>query len=92
MQFYEINRALEHYVQQIGGRKVLYAHTYYSKEEFWQIYDGKQYQALRSKYKADRIFPDIYEKVFVSETYTPRIIGGLIDLLKEKIMRNKSNV
>ncbi|HUO56024.1 MAG TPA: hypothetical protein VMU27_01120, partial [Candidatus Paceibacterota bacterium] len=85
--FYKTNRELERFAEEIGGRKVLYAHTYYPKEEFWQVYDRVQYDALRNKYYADRVFPTIYEKVFVGERYVPNVAGGLWKLIKEKLKR-----
>lgn len=33
------NRALEKKLDELGGRKWLYAQTYYTKEEFWKVYD-----------------------------------------------------
>ncbi|KAL3962690.1 hypothetical protein ACCO45_004213 [Purpureocillium lilacinum] len=37
--FIKKNRALEDKLVQLGGRKWLYAHTYYSEEEFWRVYN-----------------------------------------------------
>ena len=62
--FVTANRRLEHKVQQLHGRKWLYAHAYYTEEEFWNIYDRKQYDALRNKYHATYL-PSIYEKIKV---------------------------
>ncbi|CAJ2509475.1 Uu.00g145010.m01.CDS01 [Anthostomella pinea] len=33
------NRRLEKVLGTLGGRKVLYSHTYYTEEEFWALYD-----------------------------------------------------
>src|SRR5579862_9837347 len=33
--FVELNRKLEYKVQGIGGMKFMYAHTYYTEDEFW---------------------------------------------------------
>ncbi|UNI18140.1 hypothetical protein JDV02_004429 [Purpureocillium takamizusanense] len=38
--FISKNRALEDKLVQLGGRKWLYAHTYYSEDEFWRVYNG----------------------------------------------------
>ncbi|KAJ5246418.1 hypothetical protein N7468_001401 [Penicillium chermesinum] len=62
LQFISKNRKLEQKVSSLGGRKWLYAHTYYTEEEFWSIYDRKQYDAQRKKYFATDL-PSIYEKV-----------------------------
>ena len=56
------NRDLERKVRKLGGMKWLYAHTYYSEEEFWNIYDRKWYDALREKYDATSL-PSVYDKV-----------------------------
>lgn len=80
--FVELNRNLEKFVDNLAGRKVLYAHAYYSRNEFWKIYDFEWYNALRDKYYANITFPDIYEKVFVSREYKPTILGGLYSLIK----------
>ena len=60
--FVKMNRDLEQKVQEVGGRKWLYAVTYYTEDEFWSIYDRKEYEALRAKYHAIYL-PSIYEKV-----------------------------
>ncbi|GMF84135.1 unnamed protein product [Aspergillus oryzae] len=59
------NRRLEHKVRELGGKKWLYAHAYYTEEEFWSIYDRKRYDALREKYHAAHL-PDLYQKVRVN--------------------------
>ena len=67
------NRQLEKRVQDLGGRKVFYAHAYYSETEFWNIYDQKNYETLRNKYKATTTFPDVYQKITVVSRYKPSI-------------------
>lgn len=63
--FINQNRRLEHKVDSLGGKKWLYAHAYYTEDEFWSVYDRKQYDALRAKYHAGYL-PDLYEKVRVN--------------------------
>jgi len=50
--FVELKHDLERKVWSFGGRgeKCLYAHVYYTEEEFKDIYDPKTYNALREKY------------------------------------------
>ena len=60
--FVKINRDLEQKIQEVGGRKWLYAVTYYTADEFWHIYNRKEYEALRAKYHATYL-PSIYQKV-----------------------------
>ena len=44
--------------------KCLYAHAYYTEQEFWDIYDEKKYMELRNQYHAESL-PSVYEKVRV---------------------------
>ncbi|KAI0407201.1 hypothetical protein F4802DRAFT_554516 [Xylaria palmicola] len=64
-EFVRVNRALEAKVNELGGMKWLYAHTYYSEAEFWDAYSGRAaYEALRAKYRATGL-PSVYDKVRV---------------------------
>jgi len=63
-EFVRQNRLLEHKLDELGGRKWLYAHTYYTEEEFWSIYDRTAYDKLRAKYGASYL-PSVYDKVKV---------------------------
>lgn len=63
-EFVRKNRALEDKLVQLGGMKWLYAHTYYSEDEFWKLYDKPWYDALREKYHATTL-PTVYNKVKV---------------------------
>ncbi|KAI1430723.1 hypothetical protein GGR50DRAFT_683549 [Xylaria sp. CBS 124048] len=63
--FVRANRALEAKVNELGGMKWLYAHTYYNEPEFWEAYGGRaSYEALRKKYRAESL-PSVYDKVKV---------------------------
>ena len=75
--FIAANRDLEQKAHELGGRKWLYAHTYYSPDEFWQIYDMPWYAALRDSYHAETL-PTVYDKVHVRGlTRTPSRQRGL---------------
>ncbi|KAL2068415.1 hypothetical protein VTL71DRAFT_16513 [Oculimacula yallundae] len=63
-EFIQKNRDLESKLKELGGMKWLYAHTYYSEDEFWAQFDRPWYEALRAKYKAQGL-PSVYEKVKV---------------------------
>lgn len=56
------NRAIEAKLKDMKGLKWLYAQTFYTREEFWDIYDKESYDALRSKYGATTL-PSAYDKV-----------------------------
>src|SRR5262249_62080 len=60
--FIKLNRELEVKLRELGGMKWLYANTYYSESDFWNIYDRKWYEALRVKYSATSL-PTVYDKV-----------------------------
>jgi hypothetical protein len=62
--FVQVNRSLEQKVHELNGQKWLYAHAYYREDEFWQIYDRKEYDALRAKYNVAYL-PSVYDKVRV---------------------------
>jgi delta24-sterol reductase len=63
-EFIAINRKLEKTVTDLGGIKWLYAQTYYTEEEFWNIYDKEAYNAIREKYGATKM-PTVFDKVKV---------------------------
>jgi len=63
--FVEANRQIEQKTKDLHGLKCLYAHAYYTEDEFWQIYNKDDYDALREKYQATSL-PSVYQKVSVS--------------------------
>ncbi|MDE1919669.1 MAG: hypothetical protein KGH56_03150, partial [Patescibacteria group bacterium] len=81
-EFVALNKDLERTLSEMGGRKMLYAHSYYSREEFWKTYDEAWYNSLRRAYSAESAFPDVYEKTKVSERYQPSILTGIWNALR----------
>ncbi|PHH54959.1 Delta(24)-sterol reductase [Ceratocystis fimbriata CBS 114723] len=88
------NRELEKKLQEVGGHKWFYAHTYYEEDEFWKIYGREWYDALREKYHATHL-PSVYDKVKVNvpeadkasvaynhSVLSRRPLGGLVGLIK----------
>ena len=73
--FVKANRDLEQKVRELGGMKWLYAHTYYSEEEFWNVYDREWYDALRKKYDATSL-PSVYDKVSPDAGASERATGA----------------
>ncbi|KAI8268231.1 Delta(24)-sterol reductase [Colletotrichum sp. SAR 10_98] len=65
--FMRQNRDLEAKLMELGGRKVLYSHAYYTEKEFWDMYDKDWYTKLRERYSATSL-PDVYDKVVVDVT------------------------
>ncbi|PBP28549.1 FAD binding domain protein [Diplocarpon rosae] len=81
--FIKWNRAFEKKVDALGGQKWLYAHTYYTEQEFDEIYNRERYDALREKYHASYL-PSVYDKVKVDvqrerslreETWVARLVA-----------------
>jgi delta24-sterol reductase len=90
--FSAANKEIEREMFRLGGTKWLYAHTFYTKEEFWAIYDKQGYDQLRNKFGAEYL-PDVWDKVKAKDedegkkTLSKRIKGfwvfaGLYGLLK----------
>jgi Delta24-sterol reductase len=71
-EFVEANRNLEQKLRELGGMKWLYAHTYYTEKEFWEMYDKEWYEALRKKYDATSL-PSVYDKVKVEIGAPPKV-------------------
>jgi len=46
------NRMIEKKVRELDGKKSLYSTSYYSQEEFWELYNKGTYDVLKAKYDA----------------------------------------
>lgn len=57
-----VNRAIEGKVAELGGRKSLYSTSYYTAEEFYEIYGGADYAGLKKRYDPEERFPQLYDK------------------------------
>jgi hypothetical protein len=53
---------VEQKVYELGGMKSLYSDSYYSVEEFWNIYDQEEYFLLKKNYDPRRKLKDLYSK------------------------------
>lgn len=58
-----LTQELEEKILELGGRKMLYALTYYSKEKFEKSYDIQRLESLRKMYMANGLFLPLYNKV-----------------------------
>ena len=80
--FIETNRKIEQQIKDLGGRKVLYAHAYYTEDEFWSIYDKEWYDKTRRIIHASSTFYNIYNTVVVKEKIQSSRLTGLMGLIK----------
>lgn len=88
--FVEMNRKLEVRASELRGSKLLYARTYYTEQEFWDIYDKQVYDEMRSKYRATTL-PNVYEKLHadMSKRVKSRPIRGVIETVFDKATGRK---
>lgn len=61
------NRQVEEKVMALGGMKSLYSDSYFTSEQFWQIYNKPVYDRLKKKYDPDGALGDIYRKCVLKE-------------------------
>ena len=61
------NKLVEQKVMESGGIKSLYSDSYYTKEQFWQIYNKPVYDKLKKKYDAKGALKDLFAKCVLQE-------------------------
>lgn len=55
-------RLMEEKLQELGGLKTLISYNYYPEEEFWTIFNRKNYDTVKAITDPDNIFRNLYEK------------------------------
>jgi FAD/FMN-containing dehydrogenase len=63
MEPYFYNKQIENKLVELGGIKCLYSDTFFSKDQFWSIYDKHAYKKVKAKYDPQNAFLDLYQKV-----------------------------
>ena len=58
----ETNRLIEHKVSELHGHKSLYSDSYYSPEDFDELYGGAIYRTVKKRYDPDSRLLDLYAK------------------------------
>ena len=56
------NRLIEHKLAELGGIKSLYSDSYFTPEEFWELYNKPAYDKLKTKYDPKGRLSDLYRK------------------------------
>ena len=70
-----LNRTIETFVSEKGGRKMLYAQNFYTKEEFWNLFDKRAYSLARKNYYSENVFPDVVDKLLFSKDRLNTLTG-----------------
>jgi hypothetical protein len=71
------NERIERYATAHQSMKVLYSEVFYPEDEFWTIYDKAAYDAIRRKYHAEQVFPDLWTKVRSKDTIKSTLASGI---------------
>ncbi|MEQ1795590.1 MAG: FAD-binding protein, partial [Nitrospira sp.] len=61
------NRMIEAKVRELHGSKSLYSNSFYSPEEFWQLYNEPAYRALKARYDPRGNLMDLYQKCVLAK-------------------------
>jgi FAD/FMN-containing dehydrogenase len=61
------NKIIEKKVKELNGKKSLYSDSFYSQEQFWQLYNKEVYTKLKAKYDPQRKFKTLYQKCVLKE-------------------------
>jgi FAD/FMN-containing dehydrogenase len=56
------HRLMEHKLRELGGIKTLIAHNYYEEDEFWSIWNKRNYDEVKAITDPDNRFRDLYTK------------------------------
>jgi FAD/FMN-containing dehydrogenase len=56
------NRAIEAKVSVLDGHKSLYSDSFYTREEFDELYGGESYNTVKKTYDPDSRLLDLYAK------------------------------
>lgn len=56
------NREIETKVSELNGHKSLYSDSYYTREEFDELYGGESYKTVKKTYDPDSRLLDLYAK------------------------------
>lgn len=56
------NKKVEAKVRELHGHKSLYSNSFYSRDDFWQLYNEPAYRRLKARYDPSGKLKDLYEK------------------------------
>ena len=61
-----VHRMVEEKLRELGGIKTLIAHNYYGKDEFWSIWNKRNYDTVKAVVDPKNMFRDLYTKTCVA--------------------------
>ncbi|HSL05693.1 MAG TPA: FAD-binding oxidoreductase [Nitrospiraceae bacterium] len=61
------NKAIEAKVRKLDGQKSLYSTSFYSREEFGELYNARGYQQLKTRYDSTGKLISLYEKCILKK-------------------------
>ena len=57
-----VHRMIEEKLRELGGMKTLISHNYYSRDEFWSIWNKRNYDRVKAITDPSNLFRDLYAK------------------------------
>jgi FAD/FMN-containing dehydrogenase len=57
-----VHRMIEEKLRELGGMKTLISHNYYSRDEFWSIWNKPNYDRVKQQTDPRNLFRDLYSK------------------------------
>ena len=57
------HRLMEEKLRELGGIKTLIAHNYYPEDEFWTIFNKRNYDEVKARVDPKNVFRDVYTKM-----------------------------
>ncbi|MEP6933072.1 MAG: FAD-binding protein, partial [Nitrospirota bacterium] len=61
------NKAIDAKVRKLDGQKSLYSSSFYSREEFGELYNARGYQHLKTRYDSTGKLISLYEKCILKK-------------------------
>jgi FAD/FMN-containing dehydrogenase len=61
-----VHRMVEEKLRELGGIKTLIAHNYYGEDEFWSIWNKRNYDTVKAVVDPKNLFRDLYTKTCVA--------------------------
>jgi len=55
-------KLIEDKLMEIGGIKTLISNNYYTEEDFWRVWNKKNYNIVKKRTDPDNLFRDLYTK------------------------------